>query len=109
MEMMKKAGQDIGGSTRWTVMVELRRLGVTILTGARAVEVSTEGVEIEKEGNGDLLPADSLVIAAGAESENSLVDQIGGDIPEVYTIGDAKEPRNALEAIKEGFLTGLKI
>ena len=109
VEMMKKAGQDIGSSTRWTVMAELKRLGVTIITGARAVEVGTEGLEIEKEEGRDLLPADSLVIAVGAASENSLVDQIGGDIPEVYTIGDAKEPRNALEAIKEGFLAGLKI
>jgi hypothetical protein len=30
-------------------------------------------------------------------------------VPEIYTIGDAKAPRNALEAIKEGFLTGLRI
>lgn len=27
VEMMKRPGQDIGGSTRWTVMAELRRLG----------------------------------------------------------------------------------
>jgi len=26
VEMMKRPGQDIGGSTRWTVMTELRRL-----------------------------------------------------------------------------------
>jgi hypothetical protein len=30
-------------------------------------------------------------------------------VPEMHVIGDAKSPRNALEAIKEGFLTGLKI
>lgn len=30
-------------------------------------------------------------------------------VPELYVIGDAKKPRNALEAIKEGFLTGLKL
>lgn len=90
-------------------MMELRRLGVTILTDTKAVGIKPEGVEIEKRQNRDLLPADSVVIATGAEPENSLADEIGDLVPEIYTIGDAREPRNALEAIKEGFLTGLKI
>jgi 2,4-dienoyl-CoA reductase (NADPH2) len=109
VEMMKRAGEDIGSSTRWTVMMELRRLGVTILTGATAVGIRPEGVEIEKGQKRDLLPADSVVIAAGAEPENLLVDEMVNLVPEIYTIGDAKAPRNALEAIKEGFLTGLRI
>jgi 2,4-dienoyl-CoA reductase (NADPH2) len=109
VEMMKRPGQDIGSSTRWTVMMELRRLGVTILTGTKAVGIKAEGVEIEKGQNRDLLPADSVVVAVGAEPENWLVDEIGDLAPQIITIGDAKTPRNALEAIKEGFLTGLKI
>ncbi|MGD8985497.1 MAG: FAD-dependent oxidoreductase [Desulfobacteraceae bacterium] len=109
VEMMKRVGEDIGSSTRWTVMMELRRLGVTILTGATAVGIRPEGVEIEKGQKRDLLPADSVVIAAGAEPENLLVDKMVDLVPEIYTIGDAKAPRNALEAIKEGFLTGLRI
>ncbi len=44
--MMKRAGSDIGTSTRWTVMAELRRLGVKIMTGAKAVAVNKEGIEI---------------------------------------------------------------
>ncbi len=109
LEMMKKTGQDIGKSTRWTVMAELSRLGVRVITGARAVEVSPEGVKIEKEDGDDLLPADSVVIAAGAKSENSISREIGDLVSEIYTIGDAREPRSAFEAIKEGFITGLKI
>jgi 2,4-dienoyl-CoA reductase (NADPH2) len=109
VEMMKRVGEEIGSSTRWTVMMELRRLGVNIMTGATAVGIRPEGVEIEKGQKRDLLPADSVVIATGAEQENSLVDEIGDMVPEIYIIGDAKAPRNALEAIKEGFLTGLRI
>jgi hypothetical protein len=30
-------------------------------------------------------------------------------VPEIITIGDAKKPRNALEAIREGFQAGLSI
>ena len=109
LEMRKRAGQDIGGSTRWTVMTEMKRLGVRIITGARALEIKTDGVTFEKEDHTDFLPADSVVIAAGSRSEKILSNDLRSLAPEVYTIGDAAEPRNALEAIKEGFFTGLKI
>ena len=109
LEMRKRAGQDIGSSTRWTVMTEMKRLGVRIITGARATEIKTDGVTFEKEGHTDFLRADSVVIAAGSRSEKVLSNDLRSLAPEVYTIGDAAEPRNALEAIKEGFFTGLKI
>jgi len=109
VEMTKKAGQDIGSSTRWTVMAELRRLGVEILTGARAVEFAEAGVVVEKEQGRHHLPADTVVIAAGSTSENSLADELKGLVREIHVIGDAQSPRNALEAIREGFLVGLRV
>jgi len=109
LEMRKKAGQDIGPSTRWTVLSELRRLGVTILTGAKATEIRAEGVRIEKEDRHDLLAADTVVMAVGSRPERDLAGVLQDLLPEVVVVGDAKEPRNALEAIKEGFLAGLKV
>ena len=109
VEMTKKVGKDIGLTTRWTVMGELRRLGVNILTGTKAVGIKADGMEVEREDGSDFLPADSIVIAAGSKSENNLVREIESLVPEIYTVGDAKEPRNALDAIREGFLVGLKI
>jgi 2,4-dienoyl-CoA reductase (NADPH2) len=109
VEMAKKAGQDIGMSTRWTILAELRRLGVKILAGARAVAITETGIDIAGDLGNEALQADTVVVAAGAASENSLARQLGGVVPEVCTIGDAKEPRNALAAIREGFLAGLQI
>jgi 2,4-dienoyl-CoA reductase (NADPH2) len=109
VEMAKKAGVDIGSSTRWTVFAELKRLGVRILTASRAVEINTQGVTIETEQGTETLPADSVVIAVGSKPENKLAAKLSQWVSEVYAIGDAKEPRNALDAIKEGFLTGLKL
>jgi 2,4-dienoyl-CoA reductase-like NADH-dependent reductase (Old Yellow Enzyme family)/thioredoxin reductase len=109
LEMTKHAGKDIGSSTRWTVMSELSRLGVTIITGATATEVLPDGLIFEKNGVKETLPADSVVIAAGTKPEDGLLKEIEDLVSEVDVIGDAKEPRNALEAIKEGFLTGLNI
>lgn len=61
------------------------------------------------EKDHEILPADSVVMAAGSRSVQGLESEITQLVPEIHTIGDAKEPRNALEAIKEGFLTGLRI
>ena len=108
VEMTKKLGQDIGNSTRWTVMAELKRLGVKTITGAKAIEVNDGGLKIQKGAREELLPADSVVIAVGAKPENALAS-LKDLVPELYVIGDANKPRNALEAIREGFLTGVAI
>jgi len=109
VEMLTKYGRDIGPSTRWTILDELKRMGVRIITGARAVAVREDGLEIEKKERGEIIPADTIVIAAGARSENSLEKELKGLVREVYVIGDAAGPRKALDAIKEGFLAGLKV
>ena len=109
VEMTMKLGRDIGASTRWIVLAELERLGVTFLKGHKAVEITLEGLKTEKNGEMQLQKADTVVIAAGSRPENSLFSQVESLIPEVYIIGDAKAPRHALDAIREGFEVGLKI
>jgi 2,4-dienoyl-CoA reductase (NADPH2) len=109
VEMTKKMGQDIGLSTRWTVMAELARLGVKLVPGAPVIGITEEGVRIRKGDEETLLPADTVILATGSKSVNTLSSDAADLVPEIYTIGDAVRPRNALEAVKEGFLTGLKI
>jgi len=109
LEMTRKVGQDIGASTRWTVMAELKRLGVTIMVDTKAVGISEKGVEVERKRGRDFVPAGTVVLATGSTAQNDLSRKLEGLVPEVHTIGDAREPRNALEAIREGFLAGLKI
>jgi 2,4-dienoyl-CoA reductase (NADPH2) len=110
VEMAKRAGKDIGQSTRWTVMAELKRLGVRVLTQTKALAVTSAGLEVEREEEGKtLLPADTVVLAAGSRSVNSLESELTGAGFETRVVGDAVSPRNALEAIKEGFFAGLDI
>lgn len=109
VEMTRKAGQDIGLSTRWTVMAELRRLGVQVMTGTRATAVTEQGLRVEKEEGEEILPADSIVLAAGSEPVNDLAEALASFPVPVHVIGDAKSPRNTLTAIHEGFRTALEI
>ncbi|MBN1847638.1 MAG: FAD-dependent oxidoreductase [Deltaproteobacteria bacterium] len=109
LEMDKKIGRDIGGSTRWTIFKELKRLGVNTVTEAKVTGVLADGLEFEKNGKREILSVDTIVIATGSESVNDLEGEISNLVREVHVIGDAKSPRNALEAIKEGFFTGFRI
>ncbi len=109
VEMTKKVGKEIGLSTRWSVLAELGRLDVTILKRSKAIRITAEGLEIDKEGKINILPADTIVLAVGSSPENALANEIDSLTPEFYIIGDAKQPRHALDAVREGFLVGLKI
>jgi 2,4-dienoyl-CoA reductase (NADPH2) len=106
LEMVKRVGQDIGRSTRWSILQDLSRLGVRSITKARAKEITDRGVMIEREGREELIPGDTVVLATGAKASNNLYDQIKGRVKEIHVIGDAKSPRKALEAVAEGLEVG---
>ncbi|HOX29380.1 MAG TPA: FAD-dependent oxidoreductase, partial [bacterium] len=68
VEMISKVGRDIGKSTRWTMMHDISRFGVKVLINTKVLEINGEGVVVEKKGAGvETIPADTVVIAAGAK------------------------------------------
>jgi 2,4-dienoyl-CoA reductase (NADPH2) len=109
LEMLKRIGQDIGRSTRWTILEDLSRLGVRTLTRAKAKEITDQGVWIDRDEREEWIPGDTVVLAAGSRPVNSLYDQIKDRVKEIYVIGDAKSPRKALEAVAEGLDVGRKL
>jgi 2,4-dienoyl-CoA reductase (NADPH2) len=109
VEMLGKIGQDIGPSTRWTILQDLARLGVRTLTKASAKEITDRGVVVERGGREEWIAGDTVVLATGARPVESLADRMKGRVPEIYVIGDAQRPRKALEAVAEGLAVGRKI
>jgi 2,4-dienoyl-CoA reductase (NADPH2) len=109
VEMTKKSGADVGLTTKWTLMAELKRLGVRILTQTEAVGITPEGLQVKDAEGAGFVAADTVVVAAGSKAENQLVESLGDHVPEIHSIGDAKKPRNILVAIREGFQLGLTL
>ena len=68
------------------------------------------GVLFMRHGQRQFLRADTVVIAAGFEAEQSLYGQIN-KLPafKSFIIGNAKHPRNILHAIHEGFEAGYTV
>lgn len=109
VEMLQKLGQDIGTSTRWTILQDVNRMGIKTLTRTQAKEITREGVIAERDGKDLFLKGDTVVIAAGARPDNRLYEELKGRVAEVHLIGDAKIPRKVLEAVAEGFEAGKTI
>lgn len=109
VEQFKGLGRDIGISTRWVVMKNIRRLGIKVIDETKVKAVTTEGLILEKGGAETMLPADTVILAVGARSENTLAEQLKEKVPELYLVGDAVAPRKITEAIREGFEAALKI
>jgi len=70
--------------------------------GVRVNEITDEGVVILKDGQEETIEADNVVLALGVTPVNRLAEQLKGKAAEIHVIGDAKEPRKALDAIREG-------
>jgi S-adenosylhomocysteine hydrolase len=55
------------------------------------------------------LPFETVVVAVGARPNRQLAEALDQDELEMRVIGDAVQPRKALEAFWEGFEVGLNI
>lgn len=84
----------------------LDKANVKILTYTNVSEITNEGIVIvDKQGNKDILRADTVVLAVRLEPDRKLVEALQDKLTEVYAIGDCVEPRIVLNAIGEGFRT----
>ncbi len=101
VDMLEKVGADIGRIMRWFLLERLREENVQILTQTKCEEINNKGIKIKKDNKTEFLEADTVVIAAGYQPDTKLYDAIQGEQLEIFVIGDAKEARNAFDAIHE--------
>lgn len=110
VEMLPDIVPDEVPAARMLLVQRLREKGVKCITSATVNEILEDGVVITRDGQEDTIQGmDHIILACGVKSVDDLSERIGDKVPEVYVIGDAKEPRRALEAIAEGMEVALKI
>jgi len=81
-----------------------RKKGVTMMSGVKYEEITNEGLTITtKEGNRLTLQADTIIPAIPLRPNTDLLKTFRGRVPEIYLIGDCKEPRMIPEAIADGW------
>jgi 2,4-dienoyl-CoA reductase-like NADH-dependent reductase (Old Yellow Enzyme family)/thioredoxin reductase len=110
VEQLPEAGVGLLASFARDLLSRLNEFGARIITSTKVKEIIDDGVVLTRDGEEETIHGmDSVVLALGVESVDRLSAQLESRVAEVYVIGDAKEPRNALEAVGEGAQVGLRI
>ncbi|MDY6934292.1 MAG: FAD-dependent oxidoreductase [Spirochaetota bacterium] len=109
IEMLSKMGADIGRTFRWSLIQDLRRHGIAMMSDSKVIAIEDDHVMVDTEEGQKNILANTVVIATGVKPLNQLYDDIKDIAEEVYLIGDAKSPRKILDAIVEGYEVGLNI
>lgn len=109
IEMLGALGTNFGRSTRWGMLQDVERYGVTTRPSAKVIEITAACVRIECDGVLEEIPADSVVLAVGTRSYNPLQEVVAACGIPFRVVGDAVQPAMVFDAIHQGFLAGREI
>jgi 2-enoate reductase len=77
--------------------------GVEVVTSAKVVKTSAKGVLVSVNGTERELQADSVILAVGYHSENSLYTELKYDFSDIHLIGDGRKVANIMYAIWDAY------
>ena len=108
-EMLPKIGRDVGKSTKWILLDNLRRHRVSVRTSAEVQSIKNGLVTYVKDGETKKVQFDNVVLSAGSKQ----VEKLSGEIKQLgipfAAVGDCVRPGRLNDAIHGGFLTALNI
>ena len=99
-----KLGAGLGRTTGWINRSALRRHGVKMVAGAAYRHIDGDGLHITKDGEDQLIPADTVIICAGQVARRGLADDLAATGQTVHIIGGADKvlELDAQRAIDQG-------
>jgi 2,4-dienoyl-CoA reductase-like NADH-dependent reductase (Old Yellow Enzyme family)/thioredoxin reductase len=109
VEMLDDVGGDMDILAKNVLMNRLKKENVKLLTGTKVQRLTADTVYALQGDREISLPVESFVVAVGVRPNQELAQALADSDLEIYSIGDAVEPRTILDAIWEGFQVGIKI
>jgi 2,4-dienoyl-CoA reductase (NADPH2) len=88
---------------------DLSRRGIKTRTVSKALAITPAGVKLEKNGQVEELPADTVVLAVGAGSHHPLKEVLEKKAIPHQIAGDAHAVGLAFDAVHQGFAAGRSI
>jgi 2-enoate reductase len=80
---------------------------VNIVTGASVQEITEEGALVfDKDLGRKVIKADSIVLALGLKSNDTLYKTLTGKVANLYALGDCQDPRDIMGAVWDGYEVG---
>jgi 2,4-dienoyl-CoA reductase (NADPH2) len=92
------------------LLMWLAEKGVTMVTEVKYEKITSKGLVLTaKEGKRLRIEADTIVTAMPLQPSVELFKKLKGCAPEIYFIGDCKEPNMIIDAIADGSRIGRTI
>jgi len=102
IEERERIALDLIDHLRFYLELRLKSKKVQTLTSAKMIRFEKEGALVQcGDGVTKLLHFDSVIISLGYRSNDALFRSVKEQVSEVYVIGDAREPRELMEAVHE--------
>ena len=109
LEMTGSIGADLEGAVRWSLLHRVRKAGTRLEIDIEVKEITFYGVRARRGVESLFFEADTIVLATGTKSDNTLAKQLEGKVTQLHIIGDAVEPRMIGEALEEGLKIACEI
>lgn len=100
---------DMENSNRKILLQRLCEKGVKILINTNVLEVTKDSLIVDRAEKTVAIGMDTFVVSLGTQPDKTLFEELQGKVSELYAVGDCVEPREAFEAISEGYNVALKI
>ena len=95
---------------RIRILSWLAEKGVTFMGGVKYEEINDNGLTlISDKGERQSIQADTIFVAMPFKPNTELFNTLEGKVPEIYMIGDCRNPGLIVDAIADGSSIGRKI
>ncbi len=108
-EMLPKAGKDVGKSTKWVLLTELDRFGITIQIGSKVESIKDGTIKFIRGEKEEEMQFDNVVLASGSRPVQKLSKEAENLGIPFKTVGDCINPGKINDAIHGGFLAAVNI
>lgn len=110
IEMQSEVAKDIGILRKVFTMKHAYEKGMKLFVNSTCVEIKENSIVIDQDGERiEIGHIDTVIMAVGSKSHNPLQEYLESTEIPYHIIGDALQPRKALEAIWEGNQIGRAI
>lgn len=108
VEMLPNIMNDCNDCDKIVYGQMIKDNGIKVMTSARVVEITAEGVVVECNGK-KVVPADYVLVAVGMKPQADIYFELKEKGVEVVRVGDCIKPGKIYDAIHTGYKAGLRI
>jgi 2,4-dienoyl-CoA reductase (NADPH2) len=106
----EELGEGMTGDDKGQLFAWLKQKGAVWFNKVQYERITDKGLDIVTQGGERrTLEADTLIVALPFQPNTDLLEILKGKVPEIYAIGDCREPHLMVQAIADGWEIGSTI